>query len=287
MTIKSWLLFFLTMSSLNSLGQQIDYLELKGSYLGQKPPGKSAELFAPEIITFEVHDSPIISRDESEFYIPTFEGIKYYKMVDGVWSSPATLPFEVPANFNGMFISPDGKRLYFLLYENGDENFYVSVKEEDIWGPLRSLGDSINQFNTHWQFTTALNENFYFSSEATIMVSVFDGRNYLKAVPVKLENGENMEGGTPFIALDESYIIYSTGGTERYKMADLHISYKLKNNKWSMPINLGTSINDETSIDLCPVISPNGKYLFFISRRDEGVFSLYWAEASFIEELKK
>jgi len=276
------------MVSLNLLGQQIDYSKLKGLYLGQNPPGIRAELFAPEVITFEAHDSPIISRDETEFYIPTFEGIKYYKMVDGVWSSPSTLPFEVPANFNGMFMSPKGDKLYFLLYEDDDENFYVSVQEEDIWGPLHSLGDSINQFNTHWQFTTALNENFYYSSKATIMVSVFDGRNYLKAVPVKLENGENMEGGTPFIALDESYMIYSTGGTERerYKMADLHISYKLKNNEWSIPINLGPSINDEESTDLCPIISPNGEYLFFISKRDKNAFRLYWAEASFIEELR-
>jgi len=90
----------------------------------------------------------------------------------------------------------------------------------------------------------------------------------------------------PYIAPDESYLIYSTGGSERYKMSDPHISYKLKNNKWSMPINLGSSINDKESVDLCPVITPEGKYLFFVSRRDNGAFKLYWVSAKFIEELK-
>ena len=263
-----------------------DFPVLKGPYLGQNPPGKKAELFAPQIINFETHDSPIITQDESEIFIPTFEGVKYYKMVDGVWSSPAYLPFNVPANFNGMHLSPTGNKLYFLLYEDGDENFYVSEKNRNKWSSLRSMGDAVNEFNTHWQFSTALNENFYYSSEATIMVSVFDGEKHLKAVPVKFENGENMQGGTPFIAPDESYLIYSTGDSERHKMADLHISYKFKNKKWSMPINLGSSINDKESVDLCPVITPGGKYLFFVSRREKGAFKLYWVSADIIEELR-
>lgn len=148
------------------------------------------------------------------------------------------------------------------------------------------MGDAVNEFNTHWQFTTALNDNFYYSFNATIMVSLFDGKKNLKAVPVKLQNGENMEGGTPFIATDESYLIYSTGGSEGSKMADLHISYKLKNSKWSMPVNLGPSINDPESIDLCPVVTPGGEYLFFISKREKGVYTLYWVSAQVIERLK-
>jgi len=83
---------------------------LKGPYLGQKPPGKKAVLFAPELINYEVHGSPLISKDEKEIIIGSMtEGSKYYKMIDGVWSLQAVLPFAMPENCNGMFVSPSGK----------------------------------------------------------------------------------------------------------------------------------------------------------------------------------
>ena len=53
-----------------------DFAVLKGPYLGQKPPGKKAELFAPGVITYEVHESPSISPDEKEILIGSFLGQK-------------------------------------------------------------------------------------------------------------------------------------------------------------------------------------------------------------------
>ena len=55
---------------------------------------------------------------------------------------------------------------------------------------------------------------------------------------------------------------------------------------WSMPIDLGSDINDENALDLCPRISPNGKYMFFVSRRIGSDFKVFWADAGFIEEMK-
>ena len=56
----------------------------KGLYLGQKPPGKIPELFASDIISNDVHDSPNISLDEKEIVLGTMgEGLKYYKIIDG------------------------------------------------------------------------------------------------------------------------------------------------------------------------------------------------------------
>lgn len=258
---------------------------LKGPYLGQKPPGKKAELFAPELINFEVHGSPYISQDAKEIMIGSMtEGTKYYKMVDGIWSLSTALPFDHPQNCNGMFVSPSGKRIYFLIWEDNDENFYFIEKQRDGWTKLRSLGKQVNSFPTHWQFSTARNENLYFSSGGNILVSVFMGAEHLKPAPLKLESNENLEGGTPFIAPDESYLIYSVGMNERE--TDLYISYRLKNNKWTEPKNLGSSINMDGSFDLCPKISPDRKYLFFISRRSGPDFRIYWADAGFIEELK-
>ena len=265
--------------------KSIGFVGLKGPYLGQKPPGKKAELFAPGLIDYEVHESPVISQDEKEIIIGSMsEGSKYYRMANSAWSVRPDLPFDTPQNCNGLFISPSGNRIYFLIWENGDENFYFIEKKEHGWTSPRSLGDEVNAFPSHWQFTTAKNENLYFSSGGSILVSVFDGTKHVKPVPLKLESNENLEGGTPFIASDESYLIYSVSMNE--KDTDLYISYRLKNNKWTAPEDLGPSINKESCFDLCPKISPNGKYLFFISRRSGPDFRIYWADAGFIETWK-
>jgi Tol biopolymer transport system component len=40
------------------------------------------------------------------------------------------------------------------------------------------------------------------------------------------------------------------------------------------------------SIDICPGLSPDGKYLFFISQRG-GESHAWWVDAGFIDLLKK
>ena len=261
--------------------------DLKGPYLGQKPPGKRAELFAPDIITYEVHESPSISPDLTEIIIGSMEeGTKYYKSENGVWTLSKKLPFKIPDNCNGMFISPSGKRIFYLIWENNDENFYVSEKKRGKWTDIKSLGDEVNSFKTHWQFTASKNDNLYFSSEGRILVSIFNGSKNLKPVPLKMENKENLKGETPFISPDESYIIFSFGRNEKDRFTDLYISYRLQNNKWTSPVNLGLSINIKENFDLCPKISPDGKYLFFISRRPGPDFRIFWADAGFVKDLK-
>ncbi len=112
--IKRYIVFalsiFLVAFIFNGCTEKDEFPVLKGLYLGQKPPGKNAELFAPELIKYEVHESPFISQDEKEIIIGSMtEGTKYYKMIDRVWSLQAVLPFAIPENCNGMFVSPSGK----------------------------------------------------------------------------------------------------------------------------------------------------------------------------------
>ena len=256
-----------------------------GPYFGQEPPGKEAELFAPQIITWEVHGSPLISHDLKEIIIGSMEeGTKYFNMSDGIWSLQEALPFDTPRNCNGMFISPSGKKVYFLIWESYDENFYMIEKINGKWSKLHSLGEEVNSFPTHWQFTTAKNENLYFASEGNIVVSVYDGKAHIKPISLKLENLKNLEGGTPFIAPDESYLIFSHGPD--MTDTDLYISYRQEDNRWTVPQTLGSSINAEGCLDLCPKISPDGKYLFFISRRIGTDFKVYWVDAGFVEALR-
>ena len=264
-----------------------DSVIYSGKYLGQKPPGKVPGLFAQGMISDDVHDSPNIFLNEEEMVILTMgEGLKYYKLIDEKWVEQERLPFNQPEICNEIFLSPSGKRVYFLAYENGDENFYYTEITVEGWSEMKSLGDDVNSFVTHWQFSTTKNEDLYLSSGNYIMVSRFDGKKYLKPVYLKMENNESIKGYTPYIAPDESYMIYSIRTNASDKFSDLYISYKLSKDKWSNPIDLGSKINCRDKLDLCPIVSPNGRYLFFISRRLGSHFQVFWVDAEFIEDLK-
>ena len=257
---------------------------IEGLYLGQNPPGKKAEKFAEDIITYEPHNSPTFSPDGREMIIGAMEDDdKYYKMINSTWTQESDLPFNFPGVCNGVFLSPSGDRAYFFIW-NDRNRFYTSIKKSSGWGELQIMGEDINSFRSSWQFTSAENENLYFSCDGNLMVSVFDGSKHLKPLNLKLEDNKNVKGVTPYIAPDESYLIYSLGYEDNE--ADLHISYRLANNKWTKPIDLGPDINIKGNMDLCPMVSPDGKYLFFISRRPGPDYELFWVDAGFIEELK-
>jgi Tol biopolymer transport system component len=48
---------------------------------------------------------------------------------------------------------------------------------------------------------------------------------------------------------------------------------------------MGEDINSE-KYDYCPILSPDGKYLFFSSSRS-GNGDIYWVDAKIIEEFKQ
>jgi hypothetical protein len=75
-------------------------------------------------------------------------------------------------------------------------------------------------------------------------------------------------------------------GNTNVDSTDLFISYRMNKGKWSSGKNLGTNINSPGSYDLCPKVSPNGKFLFFISRRNGPDFQIFWVDAKIIEDLK-
>jgi Tol biopolymer transport system component len=97
---------------------------------------------------------------------------------------------------------------------------------------------------------------------------------------------------TPFVAPDESYLAFArderagpspSGRTTK----DLFISVRLKGDVWSEAVELGPGINVPGVEDICPMVSPDGKYLFFVSRRINREFRAHWVDAAVIEDLRR
>ena len=76
----------------NSSAQQDEFPVLKGSYLGQKPPGITPELYMPGVISnCDLHSGVYFSSDGKEVYYSKFDGLMYIifmKEENGRWTKP-------------------------------------------------------------------------------------------------------------------------------------------------------------------------------------------------------
>ena len=70
----------------------------------------------------------------------------------------------------------------------------------------------------------------------------------------------------PYIAPDQSFLIFMADNRERRGDFDLYISYQ-KNGSWTEPVGLPANINFAAN-EFSPKISPDGKYFFWTSARN-------------------
>ena len=187
------------------------------------------------------------------------------------------------------FITRDGERLYFLSSEestlvNFDENIYYVTRSEDDWSTPINVSAGINDYALHWAFSVSDNYNLYFQDAENhdIYYSKFMDGNYQK--PIKLPetvNSMTLQEGTPFIAPDESFLIFDrrVGG-----YTNLFISFKDHSDNWMEAINMGSAINTAGN-DFYAHVSPDNKYLFFLRMTNAGCFP-YWVDATVIDELR-
>lgn len=306
MNIKFYYLFYLIMlffshTLINSSYAQ-DTSKNKTSYLNLTPPGAEAKIFAQGIVTYSGfnHTSPTISRDCKEIYWPSKDrkNILVSKLENCKWSDPVI--FSVLNGFKAdcPVISPDGKKMLFNSSHPIDENDLNP--SEKIWFIERAGGDwtkpkplsmEINSGHLHWQVSIDLQGNLYFGSERKgtkgkddIFMSVYKGGKYSHPMSMSESINTEQHESTPFIAPDGSYIIFSRDAkTDRKSRNDLFISYK-KDKDWTQAQNLGSKINSEFN-EMCPYISPDGQYLFFL-RLAQGISAIYWIRTEHIEHFK-
>ncbi len=303
---------FLVLLVFSSCPGQEDFPVLKGPYLGQKPPGVTAELFDPGIF-FEgevqgcsgfLNDGTVFvftsQKPESDWRLrPTY----MTELKAGRWTKPRIAPFSEYAPYN-FTVGPDGQTVYFTTLKSPDKTTRMLMEEANIWAVRLEMdgwtepvmfGRSINteQYYENYPSLTR-NGTIYYMSRREVGVgrtdvwrSVDIDGKYAPAenvgAPVNTEDSDI----DPFIAPDESYLIVCQemdGGVGSF---DLYVYFKKQNGSWTEAINLGASVNS-SGFEARPYVTPDGKYLFFTSGRPNprGTGNIYWVDARVIEELK-
>ena len=145
-------------------------------------------------------------------------------------------------------------------------------------------------------FCFAKNGNLYFDygeADATgefvwdIYFSEYQNGAY--KVPVKMAFGINGEktDWCPWVAPDESYLIWSSHREGEVGNGDLYISFRQANGPWGRPVNMGIEVNTSGQ-ERFPSVSPDGKFLFFARHKDRITYSdIYWMSASVIDTLRE
>jgi hypothetical protein len=88
----------------------------------------------------------------------------------------------------------------------------------------------------------------------------------------------------PFVAPDESYLIFASARSGGYGGTDLYISFSDGEGEWAPAINMGSAINTSANQG-APSVSADGAYLFFQSDAQPYGRNPYWVDAAILEQL--
>lgn len=264
---------------------------LEGSYLGQKPPRLAPEAFAPGIISTQGWEmSGVFTPDMKEFYFirevdietkPRQEFV-VYKSQNNRWVETIISP-----RVGEPFISPDGKTLHL------GRKYMERI--DDGWSEVKRLGGHFEEEPLKdvyiMRLTSSAKGTYVFDEAVETGNSVLrysrlvNGKRE-KPKPLSKEINTGQHNAHPFIAPDESYIMWDGQRNSAVRNADLFISFKQKDGSWGEAIKMGNKINTEVS-EFGARVTPDGKYLFFNrSVNPPDNTDIFWVDAKVIESLR-
>jgi len=272
-------------------GQQ-EFPLLKGPYMGQKPPGMKAQPFAPGVISkagWELEG--IFAPGMKEFYFTLDRGI--YTGPNKTGFRPTVIGFRQENNIwkkyteflriGEVVFSPDGTRMHMA------EGYKDRVGKG--WSERKSLGPMFDREELGIMRLSASAKGTYvfddYKSKAGIRISTL--KNGKRQAPEVMGPVVNTGEYTahPFIAPDESYLIWDSERDGGFGGSDLYISFRQKNGDWGPAINMGDKVNSD-KWDAYASVTPDGKYILFnrgIDDTDKNV-DIYWVDAKIIETLR-
>jgi len=263
-------------------------------YLGQKPPNLTPIPFAPGLVSTDIYEyDGAFTPDMKAFYFirrgeedkkSAFYEYKYNE-TNGKWKKS-----EIASPWIGRpVIAPDGQTMHL-----GDK--YLK-RTESGWSELQKLEPPTVSNDSMYimRLSSSANGTYYFDTykenDPTFPIRysrLIDGKHEEpRALPKEINTGTFLSH--PFIAPDESYLLFDAKRENGFGDSDIYISFKQKDGTWGEGINLGDKINTN-AWEASASITPDGKYLFFsrnVGSDDFENVDIFWVDAKVIYALKK
>ncbi len=299
-----WLSILLIFLMSNTIIGQNDFPILKGPYLGQKPPGITPKVFAPGIISTEATEGASSFSPDGKCYLfararSSLDGILIMEQINGLWTKPRLASFSAGKHDWDFMLTPDGKTIFVASTRplrkgeshTKDHQIWMSKRIEENWSEPQLLPSPIYSGQHDSYPSVTRDRTLYFFSNRSGGLGHGDiyRSNRIKGKYLEVKNlGEpiNTEQHEvdPFIAPDESYLIFCSDRAGGYGRQDIYITFRDKDGSWTTPVNMGDSINSPYD-EYIPYITPDGKYFFFTTNIS-GNRDIYWVDARIIEGLK-
>ncbi len=250
-------------------------------------PLREPTIFAEGVISTGDYEShPAFTPDGAAIYFlkntPAFDywTIFVSEFRQGRWSEPELAPFSGRYKDADPFITADGKQFFFISDRpvagkaHHDLDIWTMEKTATGWSEPHNLGAPVNSEGNEWYPTVAADGTLYFGSDrpggkgkTDLYRSRLVGGKYTE--PENLGDAINTERDEyePFIAPDQSFLIFMADNREGRGDSDLFVSYQC-DGRWTKSVPLGVQINSPAN-EYSPKISPDGKYFFFTSTRSK------------------
>jgi dipeptidyl aminopeptidase/acylaminoacyl peptidase len=308
--------------------------DMEGPYLGMRAPGRVPELFAPGVVStvHHEHSGAIFSPDGDELFWtlhtmplqgPAPAVVLYMKRDEGSWTPPEVAWFSGRYDDDVASISPDGRRLYVSSrrpHLEGDPpreraDIWVLERTPEGWSNPRALAGAVNTENHESDFQETRSGTAYLVGYVEGVQGNFGilrtrsvNGEYTRAEPLPSHINSEHVDWCPYVDPDEELLIFSSNRPGGYGQLDLYVSFRRADDTWGEPINLGPNINSDDN-ERFPHMSPDAKYLFFLSKRTpivmppdraltftdlkemsssitNGLSNIYWVDASFLDGLR-
>jgi Tol biopolymer transport system component len=275
-------------------------------YLGQTPPGDSAVIFAPGIIslTNRLEGKIAFSPDGNECYFTVwgenFSSCKIYctKRLNNAWTEQVEASFSIGQYCGEPFLSADGNNLYFdYSYKDKPANIWMVQRTAQGWNAPQELPSPINSESWDAGYSESTKGTALVASSRSGGLDDKGDIWFIRKVSDQLKVAENP--GTPLnstawdaglIAPDESFLIFTSERQGGQSYSNLYISFKKADGSFTSPANMKSINMSGITSTTDPSLSPDGRFLFFVryNRLHGGeTRDIYWVSTKIIDDIKK
>lgn len=269
----------------SNIKAQNGFWDSPNAYLGEKPPGKIPQKFAPWLMDtpYFTYDRCAFSADGKEFYFCTnntwfsntnssiqtthFDGNKW---TAHTMSTPTYYAPSFSKNADTIFVIGGGKGGVSQMHRTATGWSKPEIYFTRSYGLYDYMPTNSGNMYAASNFNGPIN-NYSFYDVA--VMPPLGGDTTIKSLGVPLNTpGFN---GDFFVAPDESYILISAKEQPDFE-CEIFISYHKKDGTWTNPKSLGPEINEGKAHRWGEYVTPDGKYLFYSYGHSPADCSLYW-----------
>ena len=183
-------------------------------------------------------------------------------------------------------ISADGKILYFVRKDDPtniqgtkDDIWYSELQADGTWGKAKNIGYPLNTPGFDYvcyalpDNNTLLLGNQYLadgSQRQGVSMSFRGKKGWQSPTNLNILNYQNTAKNAEFtMSPDANVLIMSIKDTTSLGDRDLYISFRMEDETWTQPKNLGAPVNSAQK-DITPFLAADGVSLYFSSERPGG-----------------